>query len=108
MAASVAVAAVAMLTDEAWWALAAIPFGLVLVGLERQGLSLAAAFAMAAIIAGSLLAIGVGLFLIVMSQFANARPCDPGPCTSGVEGFVAAGRTIKKVPTARYVDRRRR
>jgi len=97
MAASVAVAAVAMLTYEAWWALAAIPFGLVLVGLERQGLSLAAAFAMAAIIAGSLLA-----------QFANARPCDPGPCTSGVEGFVAAGRTIKKVPTARYVDRRRR
>jgi hypothetical protein len=92
LAASVAVAAFAMLTYEAWWALAAIPFGLVLVGLERQGLSLAAAFAMAAVIAGSLLAIGMGLLLILLSQAVMSAACDPNAtCTSGSGGLIYAG-----------------
>jgi hypothetical protein len=92
LAASVAVATFALLTYEAWWALAAIPFGLVLVGLERQCLSLAAAFAMAAVIAGSLLAIGMGLLLILLSQAVMSAACDPNAtCTSGNAGALYAG-----------------
>jgi hypothetical protein len=92
VAASVAAAVFAMLAYEAWWALSAIPFGIVLVGLERGGLSLPAAFAMATVIAGSLLAIGMGLFLILISQSAMSAACEPGTtCTSGSGGLIYAG-----------------
>jgi hypothetical protein len=92
MAASLAVAVFALLTYEAWWALSAIPFGIVLVGLERGGLSLPGAFAMAAVIAGSILAIGMGLFLILISQSAMSAACDPGTtCTSGSWGLIYGG-----------------
>jgi hypothetical protein len=92
IAASLAVAVFALLAYEAWWALSAIPFGIVLVGLERGGLSLAAAFAMATVIAGSLLAIGMGLFLILISQSAMSAACEPGTtCTSGSGGLIYAG-----------------
>jgi len=91
LAGSVAVAAISMLTYEAWWALSSISFGIVVFGLERRGLSLAAAFALAAVVAASLLSVGMGLWLIVISQSGIAHPCDPGPCTNGIESFVVGG-----------------
>jgi hypothetical protein len=90
--ASVAIAAFAVLMYEAWWGLTAIPFGILVVGFQREGLDLAVVLAMAAFIAGSLLAIGFGLFLILASQEALSAACDPdATCTSGTAAFTAAG-----------------
>ena len=76
LAAAVLVAAFAISTYEAWWTIALVVFGVVILGVERSSLGWREAVRTALGLIGSIILGAAGGWMLLLSQFGKARPCD--------------------------------
>jgi uncharacterized membrane-anchored protein len=72
---AVLVAAFAISTYEAWWTIALIVFGVIMLGIERSSLARREAIRTALGLIGSIILGAAGGWMLLLSQF-RARPCD--------------------------------
>lgn len=70
------VAAFAISTYEAWWTIALVVFGVISLGVERSSLRRKDAVRTAGGLIGSIVLGAAGGWMLLLSQFSNARPCD--------------------------------
>jgi hypothetical protein len=76
LAVAVFVAAFAISTYEAWWTIALVVFGVIFLGIERSSLARKDAMRTAVGLIGSIILGAAGAWMVLLSQFSNARPCD--------------------------------
>jgi hypothetical protein len=114
LALSVLAFAISMVVYQAWWTASFVAFGMAVLGLARRRASLEATIAVSVAIAGSLLAIGFGAFLAVISQSGNRAPCpQAGPCNDASGVFLVGGLglivlgVVGLVASARWLRRTR-
>jgi|GEM_PF-4647472 uncharacterized membrane protein YraQ (UPF0718 family) len=84
LAAAVFVAAFAITTSEAWWTIALVVFGVIVLAVERSTLPRRAALMTAAGLIGSIVLGAAGGWMVLLSQFSGARPCDSSCFDNGV------------------------
>lgn len=70
------VAAFAISTYEAWWTIALVVFGVIVLAVERSSLPRRDAVRTAMGLIGSIVLGAAGFWMLLLSQFGNARPCD--------------------------------
>jgi hypothetical protein len=76
LAVTVFVAAFAISTYEAWWTIALVVFGVIFLGIERSSLRRKDAVQTAVGLITSAILGAAGAWMVLLSQFRNARPCD--------------------------------
>jgi hypothetical protein len=109
LAVGVFVAAFAISTDEAWWTIAFVVFGVIILGIERSSLGRGDAVRAAIGLIGSIILGAAGLWMLLLSQLGSARPCDacfdngilflPG-LGAAVVAFVVAAASLRSVARA--------
>jgi hypothetical protein len=92
LAATIAVVALAMVVYQDWWTLPLLLFGALVQALDRRGVALSTALGIGAALAGSVLAVGVGLVFVVLIAVSQRAACGgPSPCPiGGVVGLIAS------------------
>lgn len=70
------VAAFAISTYEAWWTIVLVVFGVIILGIERSSLRPREAVWTAVGLIGSIVLGAAGGWMLLLSVFGNARPCD--------------------------------
>lgn len=74
------VAAVAIVAAQAWFAIVFVAFAIAMAYLERDEVRLPGVIGLAIGIAAALGIAGIGLYMVAMSPYALAGPCDAEPC----------------------------
>jgi hypothetical protein len=70
------IAAFAISTYEAWWTIALVVFGVIILTVERSSLARKDAARAAIGLVGSIVLGAAGAWMLLLSQFGKARPCD--------------------------------
>lgn len=76
LATAVFIAAIAVSTFEAWWAIALVAVGVIVLAVERSALRRKDAIPAAVGLIGSIFLGAAGAWILLLSQFGRARPCD--------------------------------
>lgn len=87
--AAIVLVAGALVLWQDWWTPPLLAVGLLVNALDRRGATAVTALGIAAASGGSLLALGVGLFLLVVSAISSHVACGgPNPCPTGPDGTI--------------------